>query len=159
MYYIIPCSVHVHSSFYNLCGERMENVHRGVSSRHNSFSHISNFWGSSFRDFHRHYVWHPSVSNLLRWNRYWESQTWWFSSKEGLLAEPEGHFWPPLQLEVVFTIQYTKVCILQIIPALCVISGRPPRVVDCVDQCVILYTRWCIIIILFLYGFNTWILL
>lgn len=120
MYYIIPCPVHVHSSFYNLRGERMENMLRGVSSSHHSFSHISNFWGSSFWDFHRHYVWHPSVSNLLRWNRYWESQEWWLSPKEGLLAKPEGHLWPPLQLEVVLAIQYTKVCIFQIISALCV---------------------------------------
>lgn len=51
---------------------------------------------------------------------YWESQEWWLSPKEGLLAKPEGHLWPPLQLEVVLAIQYTKVCIFQIISALCV---------------------------------------
>lgn len=38
-------------------------------------------------------------------------------------------------------------------------NRRPPGVVDCVDQYVILYTRWCIIIVLFLYDFNTLILL
>lgn len=56
-------------SFYMLINtDYYSSMLRGVSSSHHSFSHISNFWGSSFWDFHRHYVWHPSVSNLLRWN-------------------------------------------------------------------------------------------